>query len=108
GVLSILKQKRAVVPLVVVSLFVATSYLSLRLPAEHHSPPPIGTPAPASATPITMSRAVAEYAGLLILPLNLHMERDVRNSFGQDLYGNTSTAAARELQTLAGVIIAGA
>jgi tetratricopeptide (TPR) repeat protein len=51
-----------------------------------------------------VARAVAEYAGLIALPINLHMERDVEthpSGFGPE---SLSHSAWRELQTLAGII----
>ena len=107
-VLTLLKQRDALMRLLVVSLFVGASYLSLRLPAEHDSPPPMAPAAPLAVRPLTVSRAIAEYAGLLLLPVNLHMERNVRGSFGGSLYANTAASAGRELQTLGGIILAGA
>jgi Flp pilus assembly protein TadD len=107
-VLVILKQRRAILWLSVVTVFVGLIYITLRLPAEHSPAPQLSTSAPLSVRPITMARAVAEYAGLLIFPINLHMERDVRASFTRNLYNDTAASAARELQTLLGfAIVAG-
>jgi tetratricopeptide (TPR) repeat protein len=75
------------------------------LPAEHNPAPRLGRDIPLRARPITMARAVAEYAGLLVLPVNLHMERDVRSSYQGNLYADSSAAAARELQTLLGIVL---
>ncbi|MBA3833917.1 MAG: tetratricopeptide repeat protein [Chthoniobacterales bacterium] len=80
-------------------------YLSLRLPAERLAPPPGRHPAPLLVRPIVIARAVAEYAGLLVLPLHLHVDRDVEtHPFG---FGDASmkTAAWRELQTLLGIVL---
>ncbi|MEI6561531.1 MAG: tetratricopeptide repeat protein [Verrucomicrobiota bacterium] len=66
-------------------------YLGLRMSADHTAPPPPESIALA-ARPVLALRAVAEYAGLLVAPLNLHMERDVRTSAGV-------------LQTLAGALL---
>ncbi len=52
-----------------------------------------------------MARAVAEYAGLIVAPLHLHMDRDVEtHPFG---FSNASMTAAawRELETLAGLAL---
>lgn len=103
--LAILKQRRALLHLGVGIVFIATAYLALRLPAEHTSPPRFGKPSPLSVRPITMARAAAEYTGLLIAPVNLHMERDVNQRFTRNLYNDTTASAARELQTLAGIAI---
>lgn len=66
-------------------------YLSLRATADHTAPPP-PEPIAFAARPVLGLRAVAEYAGLLVAPVNLHMERDVRTSAG-------------DLQTLAGALL---
>ncbi|MFL6513714.1 MAG: tetratricopeptide repeat protein [Chthoniobacterales bacterium] len=106
--LMILKLRRAALAVAGVAMLVLAFYLSLRLPAEHTSPPHFGTTPPPATRPITMARAVAEYAGLLVWPVNLHMERDLGVSFTHNLYNDTSASAARELQTLAGVAITAA
>lgn len=84
--------------------FVLAIYLTLRLPAEHvATPPPRLTPV--LVRPIVIARAVAEYAGLMVLPIHLHMERDVEthpSGFGNE---SMSGAAWRELQTLAGMVL---
>ncbi|HJT81823.1 MAG TPA: tetratricopeptide repeat protein [Chthoniobacterales bacterium] len=103
--LVILKRYRAVFRLGVATLFIAVIYFSLRLPAEHNVPSRFGTRAPLSVRPIIMARAVAEYAGLLVLPVNLHMERDVNAPFTGNLQNDTVASAARELQTLVGIAI---
>ena len=76
-------------------------YLSLRLPAEHIAPPTPAHPAPLLVRPIVVARAVAEYAGLLILPLHLHMDRDVETHPFGFAKASLDVAAWRELQTLA-------
>ncbi len=86
---------------------VLIAYLSLRLSAEH-PPAPKPPPLPLLVRPIIIARAVAEYAGLLVFPLRLQMERDVASHpFG---FENASLNAAswRELQTLAGLLLIGA
>lgn len=87
-----------------VAVFVAVVYASLRMPAEHILPPGRSS-APALVRPILVTRAVAEYAGLIAFPLNLHMDRDVEtNPRGFDNM-NVTAAAWRELQTLLGIIL---
>jgi tetratricopeptide (TPR) repeat protein len=103
--LIILKRRRELVQLGVVTLFVGAIYLSLRLPAQHDPAPRLGQAAPLSVRPITMARAVAEYTGLLVFPINLHMERDVRAAFVNNLHSDSAASALRELQTLAGIVI---
>ena len=103
--LLILKQPRALIRLGILTLSVAVIYASLRLPAEHNPPPTLGPAAPLAARPSTLARAVAEYAGLLILPVRLHMERDVQPAYMQNEYSDTSPFALRELQTLLGITL---
>jgi Tfp pilus assembly protein PilF len=83
---------------------VLIAYLSLRLPAEHQ-PAPAPSPTPTLVRPILTARAVAEYAGLLVFPLHLHMERDVAtHPFGFE-NASLNSASWRELQTLVGLIL---
>ena len=85
--------------------FVGAVYFTLRAGAEHNSVPKFSASAPLLVRPIIVSRAVAEYAGLLLLPLNLHMDRDVESQptgFGEK---SLTHAAWRELQTLLGIIL---
>ena len=88
----------------VVAIFVGVIYLSLRMPAEHIPPPAKSNPPPLLVRPILVARAVAEYAGLILLPLNLQMDRDVETRPSGFSNESLSGAAWRELQTLAGII----
>jgi protein O-mannosyl-transferase len=89
----------------IVTIFVATIYFSLRAGAEHY-PAPRFTPAPpVLVRPIIAARAIAEYAGLLLFPLNLHMDRDVETQPSGFNEASLSHAALRELQTLAGLVL---
>ncbi|MDQ6622189.1 MAG: tetratricopeptide repeat protein [Verrucomicrobiota bacterium] len=100
----VLAQGKFALQTIALLAIVLTSYLSLRLPAEHIAPPT--RPAlPGLVRPILAARAVAEYAGLLALPINLHMERDVESH--QTGFGPASIdgAARRELQTLLGLAL---
>ncbi len=101
-----LTQRRRAVSLGAIGLLagVLVAYLSLRLPAEHISPPPPRS-IPFLVRPIVVARAAAEYAGLLIFPWHLHMERDVEThptGFGA---ASMNAASWRELQTLLGLIL---
>jgi protein O-mannosyl-transferase len=80
-------------------------YLSLRLPAEHIAPPTTSSSAPLLVRPIVVARAVAEYAGLLLLPLHLHMDRDVETHPFGFVNASLEAAAWRELQTLLGLVL---
>jgi tetratricopeptide (TPR) repeat protein len=102
GAILLLKKRwTEFLPATVLTLFVVTIYLSLRLPAEHVPAPTLRTPAPLLVRPILAARAFAEYAGLILLPINLHMDRDVKT------HPEGGGAAWRELQTLLGVLIVG-
>src|SRR5205807_574367 len=60
----------------VVVAFVGAIYFSLRAGAEHNQVPKFSPLAPLLVRPIIVARAVAEYAGLFLFPLNLHMDRE--------------------------------
>jgi tetratricopeptide (TPR) repeat protein len=89
----------------VVALLVAVSYASLRLPAEHNPAPRLHPPAPLLARPIIAARAVAEYAGLLVFPMNLYMERDVESRPFEKSDGSVRGAGWRIIQTFLGVLL---
>jgi tetratricopeptide (TPR) repeat protein len=55
--------------------------------------------------PIIVARAVAEYAGLILFPMNLHMDRDVETQPSGFNEASLTHAAWRELQTLLGLIL---
>ena len=93
---------------VAVVAFVGAIYFSLRAGAEHISPPTLSTPARALVRPIIMARAIAEYAGLVLFPLNLHMDRDVETQPTGFNEASLARAAWRELQTLLGILLIGA
>lgn len=59
-------------------LALAITCLALRSTAEKTPPPPPSKPISLSERPVLALRAVAEYTGLLAAPVNLRMERDVR------------------------------
>ncbi len=80
-------------------------YLSLRLPAEHFPAAPDPHPAPLLVRPIVIARAAAEYAGLLVLPVHLHMDRDVETHPFGFVNASLNAAAWRELQTLLGLVL---
>ena len=88
-----------------VAVFVGVVYLSLRLPAEHVSTAGWRSPAPVLVRPILVARAVAEYAGLILLPINLHMDRDVETQPTGFNNASLTAGAWRELQTLLGILL---
>lgn len=101
----VLRRREALVGTLGIGAAVIVAYLSLRLAAEHVSPP-AGPAVPWLTRPILGARAVAEYGGLLIFPLRLHMERDVASHPGGFSRASIDGAAWRELQTLLGVMLA--
>ena len=101
------KRKQAAQTWLVIGVVIAGFYALLRLSAEQIEPPAV-TPGPAPVRPILAARAVAEYSGLLALPVNLRMERDLRSATRGRLQENLRQGMRREYQTLAGVVIAGA
>ena len=86
------------------TLAILGSYGALRFTAEKTPPPPPPV-TPAAIRPILAARAIAEYAGLLIAPLNLHMERDVSTRPQATVEATLRHARRREYQTLAGVLL---
>jgi len=99
---------KQILPAVALALFVGVSYLSLRLPAEHTPAPRFRPPAPALVRPIVVARAFAEYTGLVLFPIHLHMDRDVESHPTGPTPASLTRAAWRELETLLGVILIGA
>ena len=99
------KSWRQIVPAIVVLVLVAVSYVSLRLPAEHFPAPQLRPPAPLLVRPIVVARAFAEYAGLILFPANLHMDRDVESHPFGSSDASVRGAAWRELQTLGGIVL---
>ena len=102
---ALLKNRTALLKTAVTALFVVIPYLSLRLPAEHIPPPPARDPPPLSIRPINIARAFAEYAGLIVLPINLHMDRQINAPPIASSDADMGPPARRELQTLAGLVL---
>ncbi len=96
---------RALRSATVAGVFVLTIYLSLRLPAEHIPSPASTVATPFLVRPIIVARAVAEYAGLLVFPWNLHMERNVESRPLGFTETSITQGAWRELQTLLGILL---
>src|SRR5438270_214724 len=90
---------------VAVVAFVGTIYFNLRAGAEHNPAPRLSPPPPLLVRPIIVARAIAEYAGLIVFPLNLHMDRDVETQPSGFNEASLAHAARRELQTLVGLIL---
>lgn len=106
GAVIVLKKRwKEFIPASVVIVSVAVIYLTLRLPAEHLPVPSFRPPAPLLVRPIVVARAFAEYTGLVLFPLNLHMDRDVESHPYGPAEASMSGAAWRELQTLLGLLL---
>src|SRR5207237_7019827 len=90
---------------IAVVAFVATIYFTLRAGAEHYPAPTLTPPPPPLVRPIIVARAVAEYAGLIVFPLNLHMDRDVESQPSGFSEASLTHSAWRELQTLLGLVL---
>jgi protein O-mannosyl-transferase len=99
------KKRSAAWKTAVVATFVSAIYLSLRLPAEHNPAPVLRAPASLAMRPIVVARAFAEYAGLIVLPINLHMDRQTDAASSGPNDPSMSRFAWRELQTLLGVLL---
>jgi tetratricopeptide (TPR) repeat protein len=102
------KNWKQILPAAAVILFVGVTYLSLRLAAEHNPAPRLRLPAPLLVRPIVVARSFAEYTGLILFPVHLHMDRDVESHPSGPNEASLTGAAWRELQTLLGVILIGA
>ena len=103
--LILLRQPRAaILRWLAICLLVAGASLAMRLSAEHIPPPP-STPVSVAARPIIALRAFAEYAGLFVAPVRLHMERDVLPFGRGDLATTIQIARDREFQTLLGALL---
>ncbi len=99
------KNLRELWRLALVTAFVGTIYFALRLGAEHQPAPELTPPPPVLVRPIIIARAVAEYAGLIVFPWNLHMDRDVETQPTGFSEASLAHSAWRELQTLLGIVL---
>ena len=88
-----------------VTAFVGATYFALRFGADHQPAPQLTPPPPLLVRPIIAARAVAEYAGLIVFPWNLHMDRDVETRPTGFSEASLAHSAWRELQTLLGLIL---
>jgi tetratricopeptide (TPR) repeat protein len=103
--LALHRSWRDVGKIMAVAAFVCAIYFSLRFGAEHYPSPRLSSASPALVRPIITARAVAEYAGLIVFPLKLHMDRDVETNPTGYNEASLSGAAWRELQTLLGIVL---
>ena len=103
AVLLLQRRWKEVLGAVVVLFVVLSIYLPLRLSAEHI---PVPTFRPSTAIidrPIVAAQAFTEYAGLTLLPVNLHMDRGVKG----DDEAQMSQQARVDLKMILGILIAG-
>jgi hypothetical protein len=98
---------RALVPAGIAIAFVFTIYFTLRIQAGDAQLPQLSPPPPLFVRPIIAARALAEYAGLLIAPTNLRMDRDLETHPWGFSEASLTAASWRELQTVAGVALFG-
>ena len=103
--LALRKNWKATLKTAAAGIVVAVVYVSLRLPAEHIPPPILRPPPPLLVRPILVARTIAEYAGLITLPLNLHMDRDIETNPAGFTPATLTASAWRELQTLLGLVL---
>src|SRR5437588_10796096 len=101
------KNWKGIVPIGVAIAFALTIYVTLRNQVLPVDVPRLSPPAPALVRPIIAARALTEYAGLLIAPANLHMDRDVENHPWGFNPVSLTAGAWRELETLAGLMVFG-
>lgn len=98
------ETRRALIPWALIAILLVASYSGLRFTAEKVAPP-TAPPTPLAIRPILAARAFAGYAGLLVAPLTLRMERDVTTRPLDTPEATLREARALEYQTLAGVLL---
>ena len=98
------ETRRVLISWVLIAVVIVASYAGLRFTAES-VPPPKSAPTPAAIRPILAARAFAGYAGLLVAPVTLRMERDVTTHPLETPEATLRQARALEYQTLASVLL---
>lgn len=73
------ESRRVLLRWLLIAGVLLASYSALRFTA-HKTPPPVSPASSLLARPALAARAFAEYAGLLIVPVQLRMERDIRGA----------------------------
>jgi tetratricopeptide (TPR) repeat protein len=96
--------RRALIWWLPIVLLLVAAYSALRFTAEQ-TPPPVPPPTPAAIRPILAARAFAGYAGLLVAPIHLRMERDIGTRPLDTPEATLRQARALEFLTLAGVLL---
>ncbi len=98
------RKTKPIFPAAIAIVCTLVIYSVLRVSAEHTPAPPPQS-LPLLVRPILIARAIAEYAGIIIFPSHLRMDRDVEtHPFGFSSASMTG-AAWRELQTIAGLLV---
>ena len=98
------ETRPALIRWLLIAAVVVAAYGGWRFSSDKVPPPP--PPAtPAAIRPILAARAIAEYAGLLVAPVTLRMERDVSTRRLDRPEETLRMARAREYETLAGVLL---
>ncbi|MEP6671738.1 MAG: tetratricopeptide repeat protein [Chthoniobacter sp.] len=98
------ETRRALVSWGLIVIVLVAAYSGLRFTSEKVAPP-AAPPTPAAIRPILTARAFAGYAGLLVAPVTLRMERDVTTRPLDTPEATFRQARALEFQTLAGVLL---
>ncbi|MEP7071117.1 MAG: hypothetical protein ABI839_01890 [Verrucomicrobiota bacterium] len=96
------RQWRTLRGLAISLAFVVTIYGTLRVQAEVIEIPQMSAPIPFLVRPIIAARALAEYAGLLVAPVRLHMDRDVESHPAGMNNASMTAVSMRELEGVAG------
>lgn len=107
AILALRRQWRALLQIGLAVAFVCAIYFSLRLGAEHHPAPRLQPAPPLLVKPLLAARALAEYTGLMVLPLKLYLDRDVETRPSGFAEESLNAAAWKELQTVAGIVLLG-
>lgn len=97
-------QWRKLTPALLALVFVGVVYGALRAQTPVVNVPRFTPPPPLLVRPLLAARALAEYAGLIALPMNLHVERNVEEHAWGLSDTQLAAGAMRELETCAGAI----
>ncbi|MDQ2867302.1 MAG: tetratricopeptide repeat protein [Verrucomicrobiota bacterium] len=103
-IIALRKSWLALTPALIVVVFVGVVYGALRAQMPVVNVPRFTPPAPLILRPLLAARALAEYAGLIVLPINLHVERNVEEHAWGLSNAELASGAMRELQTCGGAI----
>ena len=102
------KRRNEIVTAVLLLVATLTLYSILRLTAEHVPAPRFRAATRLASRPAVAARACAEYAALILFPINLHMERDVSDSTNDGNSDQQGSSRSNGVKTAIGVLVAGA